>query len=122
MSRISTAFAATLAVFAASAALAQSAKSDEATITRQQATKTALAAVPGGRVKSAELEHEGGKHVWSFDITRQGVPGATEIQVDAKTGEIVVNKHESPAEEAKEARAEAKEASAARNAAAGPKR
>jgi hypothetical protein len=122
MTRITRAFVATVAVFAASAAWAQAPKADDATISKQQATRTALAAVPGGRVKSAELEHEGGKHVWSFDITRPGVPGATEIQVDAKTGEIVANKHESPAEEAKEARAEAKEANAGKNAAPGAKR
>jgi uncharacterized membrane protein YkoI len=78
----------------------------EAKVTREQATRTALAAVPGGKVKSTELETEGGKLVWSFDIVRAGVDGATEIQVDAISGAIVVNKAESAAEEAKEAQLE----------------
>ena len=98
---------ATAAVLALAPACLQAAPTDEPRITKQQATRTALAAVPGGRIKSTELEHENGKHVWSFDITRKSVPGATEIQVDARTGEIVVNKHESAAEEAREAKADA---------------
>ena len=68
------------------------------------ARKTALAKL-GGRglhVKSAELEEEGGKLVYSFDIAREGVPGVDEVQVDAATGEVASVKHESPADEAKE--------------------
>jgi hypothetical protein len=79
------------------------------TIAREQAVRIALAAVPGGRVKSAELESENGKLVWSFDITRRGTRGATEVQVDAVTGAIVSRKHESPADEAREAQSEKRE-------------
>ena len=81
------------------------AEAPNSAISKEQASKIALAAVPG-HIKSAELEHEGGKHVWSFDITQSGKSGATEIQVDAKTGEIVSRKEETVAEEAKEVRAE----------------
>lgn len=80
-------------------------------ITQDQATQTAMQAVPGGRVKSVELEHEGGRDVWSFDITRHGIKGATEIQVDAKSGAIVSRKHESAAAEAHEAKSEKSEKS-----------
>ena len=81
------------------------AETPKSAISKEQAAKIALEAVPG-LIKSAELEHEGGKHVWSLDITQSGKPGVTEIQVDAKTGEIVSRKEETVAEEAKEMRAE----------------
>ncbi len=68
------------------------------------ARKTALAKLGGKglRVKSAELEEEGGKLVYSFDIARKGTPGVDEVQVDANSGEEASVKHESPADEAKE--------------------
>ena len=69
------------------------------------ARKTALAKLGGGpglRVKSAELEEEGGKLVYSFDIARKGKPGVDEVQVDAVTGEVASVKHETAAAEAKE--------------------
>jgi uncharacterized membrane protein YkoI len=114
MHRIWTRIVTASALLAAASAFAQPAKPGDGTISKQEATKTALEAVPGGRIKSVELEHEGGKHVWSFDITRPGTPGATEIQVDAKSGRIVSRKEESPAEEAKEAQADKVEKSRAR--------
>ena len=82
-----------------------SAEAPKSAFSKEQAAKVALEAVPG-HIKSAELEHEGGKHVWSFDITQSGKRGATEIQVDAKTGEIVSRKEETVADEAKEMRAD----------------
>ena len=99
------------AMFLAVAAFPQLSSAAEPAISKEQAMKAALQAVPGGRIKSAELEHEGGKHVWSFDITREGKPGATEIQVDAKTGRIVSRKDESAADEAREAQADKAEKS-----------
>ncbi len=76
------------------------------TIPRQQAVRTALAGVPGGRIGSAELEREGGRLVWSFDISRPGFVDVTEIQVDAHSGAIVSRKTESPTQERKEMRIE----------------
>src|SRR5207248_952938 len=108
-----TILAAACALFLAVTAFAETPNAGDPAISKQQAMKIALEAVPGGRVKSAELEYEGGKHVWSFDITRQGMPGATEIQVDAKTGRIVSRKDESAAEEAREAQADKVEKSRA---------
>jgi uncharacterized membrane protein YkoI len=75
----------------------------QAKITRQDAQKTALAKVPGGKVKEAELEEENGKLVWSFDILSPGTKDITEVQVDAKTGEVVALDKETPGDEAKEA-------------------
>jgi uncharacterized membrane protein YkoI len=81
----------------------------QARITQAQASRTALAKVPNGEIKSVELEREHGKLVWSFDISQPAKDGVTEIQVDARSGKIVSTKLESSAEEAKEASAEAKE-------------
>jgi len=90
-----------LAADAANVKLEKLAKVSEA-----DARATALAKVPGGSVQSAELEEEGGKLVWSFDISRPKMRSIVEVLVDAKTGVIVSRKNESPAEQAKEAKAD----------------
>lgn len=74
----------------------------KAKITRAAAEKTALAKVPDGKVKEAELEEEDGKLVWSFDITRPGTKNITEVLVDAITGKIVSVEVETPKEQAEE--------------------
>jgi uncharacterized membrane protein YkoI len=76
--------------------------SRQATVTRAQAEQTALAKVAGGTVKEAELEKEDGVLVWSFDIAKPGTKDLTEILVDAKTGQIVSEKKETPEEEKNE--------------------
>lgn len=81
----------------------------QARVSQEQAERTALARVPNGKVHGAELEREHGKLVWSFDISQDGVSGVTEIQVDAGTGKIVLQKKESAAQEASEASREARE-------------
>ena len=68
-------------------------------ISRAAATKTALAAVPGGSVKSMHMETERGRSVYSFDITMPKKPGVEEVQVSALDGKIVSRMHESPAKE-----------------------
>lgn len=80
----------------------------EAKVTKEQATATALAKVPGGKVKESELERENGKLVWSFDIATPGTKDITEVQVDAKTGEVVSQHKESAVAEAAEKKAEKK--------------
>jgi uncharacterized membrane protein YkoI len=69
-------------------------------ITEAEATKTALAAVPRGKVETVELETEHHRLVYSFDIRVPGKSGVEEVQVSAITGKIVSHKHESPAKEA----------------------
>ena len=78
----------------------------EALVSKSDAEKTALEKVPDGRVKSAELEKENGKLVWSFDIAKPNTKNITEIQVDAKTGQIAAVAEETPKDQAEEAKAE----------------
>jgi uncharacterized membrane protein YkoI len=80
----------------------------KAKITRAEAEKIALAKVPKGKVKEAELEEEKGKLIWSFDIATPGTKDITEVQVDAVTGEIVSVEKETPADQKKEKNEDAK--------------
>jgi hypothetical protein len=84
----------------------QDALKAQAKITEKDARATALAKVPGGTVQTAELEREHGKLVWSFDINDPKSPNVIEVQVDAKTGDVVSKKVESPADQAKEVNAD----------------
>lgn len=77
------------------------AKVDSAT-----ARRTALAKVPGGKILQEELEREGGKLIYSFDIKSGTKPGVVEVQVDALDGSVVSVKHESAANESAEAKKE----------------
>ncbi|MDQ6912283.1 MAG: PepSY domain-containing protein [Verrucomicrobiota bacterium] len=86
----------------------QAALKAEAKITQEEATKTALAKVPDGKIKSAEIEREQGKLIWSFDIAMPKSTNITEVQVDAKTGKIVSTQVETPKDQAKEAAADKK--------------
>ena len=74
----------------------------EAKITEAEARATALAKVPDGTIKESELEKEKGKLIWSFDIARPGTKDITEVNVNAKTGEIVAVDVETPKDQAKE--------------------
>ena len=56
-------------------------------ITKAQAEKDALAAVHGGTVTLAVLEHDMGKTTWSVDIV--GSQHEYEVWVDAHTGAIL---------------------------------
>lgn len=84
----------------------------EAKISLDSARAVARATVPNGKIASSELERENGKLIYSFDMRVKGKTGIEEVNVDAKTGELVAHEHESPAAEKKEAKAEAKEHSA----------
>lgn len=80
----------------------------EAKIAEPDARKTALAAVPGGKVQSHELERENGRLIYSYDIKVAGKSGVEEVNVDATTGQIVAHEHEDAKAEAKEKKAETK--------------
>ena len=82
----------------------------QAKITQAEAEKTALAKVPNGKIKAAELEKEHGKLIWSFDISMPKSKNITEIQVDAKTGKIASTQVETPKDQAAEAAADKKAA------------
>lgn len=68
-------------------------------LTKVAAEKIALAKHPG-KIKSAELETEKGRLIYSFDI--QTKHGIYEVGVDANDGTVVEDKMESAADEAKE--------------------
>ena len=80
----------------------------QAKVTRADAEKAALARVPGGKIKSGEIENEKGKLIWSFDIATPGTKDVTEVNVDAVTGQIVSVDKETEADEAKEKEKEKK--------------
>ena len=85
----------------------------EATVTEAQAVAAAKKAVPNGHVASIELEREGGKLIYSMDVRTRGKTGIDEVNVDAKSGEMVgAVQHEDAAKEAAESKAEAKPAAA----------
>src|ERR1041384_2472791 len=79
----------------------------KAKVSKAAAMKTALAKVPGGKVKEGELEEEKGRLIWSFDIATKGSKDITEVAVDAITGEIVTLENETPAQQAAEKAADA---------------
>ena len=78
----------------------------EAKVSEAEARKTALAAVPGGKVQSHELEREKGSLIYSYDIKVAGKPGVEEVHVDAINGQVVAHEHEDAKAEAKEKKAE----------------
>jgi uncharacterized membrane protein YkoI len=119
--RYATLFAAVLTLGAAGSLSAQAVKAPakkaeesqtalrkEAKIAEADARKTALGAVPGGKVQSHELERENGKLIYSYDIKVAGKSGVEEVNVDAMSGAIVAHEHEDAKAEAKEKKAEAK--------------
>jgi uncharacterized membrane protein YkoI len=79
----------------------------QAKVGKDAATRTALSRVPGAHIRSAEIEREHGRLIWSFDLAQAGKAGVTEIQVSAMTGKIVSQQHESGAHETAETAAEA---------------
>ncbi len=83
-------------------------------ITQSEAQSTALKAVKvsGATVASGELEAEGGCLIYSFDIALPGRKSIIEVTVDAGTGKVLSQKHES---------ADAQRAEAAADRAAGKK-
>src|SRR5262245_37299578 len=66
----------------------------QARITEAVAATTALAKVPGGAIRSVELEREKGKLIYSYDIKVAGKPGIEEVHVDAMSGTVTATEHE----------------------------
>ncbi len=104
-------FALSIPVFAADLNCSIKAKDDKpaalkkmAKVTKAEARKTALAAVKASskKVKSGKLEVEDGCLVYSFDIAVTGKSGVEEVLVDAGTGKVLSQEHETPAKEAAE--------------------
>ena len=82
-----------------------------ATLSADSAVAIAQRAGPtGATIRSGELEEEKGLLIYSFDLSVPGKGGIQEIGIDAKTGKVVENAYESEADEAAEAKADAKQA------------
>jgi uncharacterized membrane protein YkoI len=71
-------------------------------ITKIKAERIALAKMPGGRVRSAELENVHGRRFWSVYIAKPGSKNAKEIRVDAVSGQILAVQTERPEDQAEE--------------------
>jgi uncharacterized membrane protein YkoI len=79
----------------------------QAKVSKADAAKSALAAVPNGTIKSSWIEKEDGKILWSFDVVTPGSKKITEVGVNAMTGKVVSTGLEDPT--AKKAEAAGKE-------------
>jgi len=55
-----------------------------------------------------EIEREGGKLIYSFDMKVPGKSGIDEVNIDAMTKQLVSHQHETPKAEHAEAKADAK--------------
>ena len=86
----------------------------EAKMTMKDARVMAEKTVPGATVQAGEIEREGGKLIYSFDMKVAGKSGIEEVNIDAMTGKLISKQHESPADEKKEAKADAKAKKAAK--------
>ena len=85
----------------------------EAKMTMADARAMALKTVPGATIQAGEIEREGGKLIYSFDMKVPGKSGIDEVNIDAMTSQLVSHQHETPKAERAEARADAKAAKAA---------
>jgi hypothetical protein len=77
-----------------------------AKISEAKAREIASAKVPSGTIKSAELEEENGKLIYSFDISTPGTSNITEVAVDAITSNVVNVSVETPKDQIKESEAD----------------
>lgn len=110
-------FAAVVLAAAPVAAHAQAAKSTvkvtedkpgllkRAKLSPDSASALAMAAVPNGKVTKGEIEEEGGKLIYSFDLKVPGKRGIVEVHIDPVTGAVVGRENEAdPAPAAKKPR------------------
>src|SRR6478609_233585 len=81
----------------------------EAKVSEADAIATAQKEVPDGKIESAEIEREGGKLIYSFDIKTPHKSGVEEVNIDANTGTVVKKEHESAKAEKAEMKKEAAE-------------
>ena len=71
-------------------------------ITKARAERIALTKMPGGSIRSAELETARGRLFWSVYIAKPGAKNAKEIRVDATSGRILAVQTERPEDQAEE--------------------
>jgi hypothetical protein len=86
----------------------------EAKMTMADARALALKTVPNATIQAGEIEREGGKLIYSFDMKTPGKSGIDEVNIDAMTSKVISKAHETPKDEKAEAKADAKAAKAAK--------
>ncbi len=86
----------------------------EAKMTMADARALAQRTVPNASIQAGEIEREGGKLIYSFDMKLAGKSGIDEVNIDAMSGKVLSNLHETPKAERAEARADAKAAAKAK--------
>jgi len=74
----------------------------QASVTKYQAKKIALARVRHGAIKRVELQKENGVLIWSVDIAQPPKKDLTDVWVDATTGKITAVQVETPITEKEE--------------------
>jgi hypothetical protein len=72
--------------------------------------RTAASKAYGGTVRGEELEFEGGKWIYSFDLKKANDSRVQEVHVDAISGKVLDAHMETLADEKKELKQEANEA------------
>ena len=85
----------------------------EAKMTMADARTMAMKTVPNATIQAGEIEREGGKLIYSFDMKVPGKSGIDEVNIDAMTSKLVSHQHETPKDERAETKADAKAAKAA---------
>jgi len=94
---------ASILLVASSSPAPAAATSQHPKLSESKARAIAQARVPKGKVKSHELENEGGHLIYSYDFATPGKSGIDEVNVDAMTGKVLAVAHETPKDEKHEA-------------------
>src|SRR5437899_1430032 len=68
----------------------------EAKMTMADARALAERTNPQAKIQTGEIEREGGKLIYSFDMKTAGKSGIDEVNIDAMTGKLIANQHETP--------------------------
>jgi uncharacterized membrane protein YkoI len=66
----------------------------KAKVAEPTAAATAVAKVPGGKIRSVELDTVAGRLVYTYDIKVKGKSGSEEVNVDAMSGSVLAMQHE----------------------------
>lgn len=62
----------------------------QASVTRSEAERIALSQVQDGKILHTDLKKEHGKIIWFFDVSRPHTKEVTAVQVDAKSGNVLL--------------------------------
>jgi siroheme synthase (precorrin-2 oxidase/ferrochelatase) len=71
-------------------------------IKERQAEQIALSKIPGGTIRSAELQVANGSHFWAVFVAKPDKKDAKEVHIDATSGKILAVQTEKPEDQAEE--------------------